>query len=108
MTTKESSENETKEDTVSETKPEKEETSSSSVPETASDAGMSYEDAMGIIIDCGVYNGKTIGEVLSSPGTARNVVWVFKQDPEGRSPETKKALSLAIDGYNGGVLKKFL
>ena len=69
---------------------------------------LSYEEALNMVVDCGAHAGKTIGEILSKPQTARNIVWCYKQEPEGRTEDTKKALWTAIEGYSDGVLKKFL
>ncbi len=76
-------------------------------PASTSEGELSYEEAIKEVIDVGGYKGSTIGEILAKPQTARNIVWCYKQDPEGRSPRTKEALRVAIEGYNGGVLKRF-
>lgn len=75
---------------------------------TSASSEMSFEDAMKVAIDVGSFAGKTIGEILSDPRTARNIVWCFKQEVPERTPEVKKALSLSIEGYQNGVLKRFL
>ena len=78
-------------------------------PEAVKPAGaMTYEDALEVAVDCGTFNGTPIGEILSDERKARNIVWCFKQDIPGRTPETKMALSVAIEGYKGGVLKRLL
>ncbi len=69
---------------------------------------MTYEDALKQNLDIGTYAGQAIAVVLSKPQTARNIVWAYKNAPEGRSPELTKALEAAIDGYEGGVLRNYL
>lgn len=71
-------------------------------------SGMSFEDAKKVVLDCGNYAGKTIGEILAKKQTARAVVWVYKQDVEGRSQETKDALLTAINTYDNGWMKQYL
>ena len=81
---------------------------SESVTDTSETSNViSYEDALKEIVDVGNYKGKTIGDVLSTPQTARNIVWCFKQDVENRSERTREALKVAIDNYEGGVLKRW-
>ncbi len=76
--------------------------------ETADKTEMTYEEAMKVPVDCGNYEGTPIGEILSKPQTARNISWVYKQNPQGRTAETKEALRVAIENYKGGALKNFL
>ncbi len=79
-------------------------------PTDVADTGkLTYDEAINSILDNGQYKGQTIAVVLSDPRTARNVVWVYAHEPqEGRDPKFKEALEVALDGYNGGILRNYL
>ena len=69
---------------------------------------MTYDEALKHIIDIGVNSGKPSSYPLEKPQTARNIVWLIKNAPADRPKELSDALMVAVEGYDGGGLKKYL